>query len=571
MTTLSANAIGARLQSTGEKIKKLRSQDAKSAAGNVASSAMRGYVHLRRSLLFDVLLLFLFNVVVYYTLTGVWSDANLYERAKMLILVANVALLLVVIPTRYILRRASNRKDASINYVRIVAFFVGIVVSVSMSLMYFVYFIKPSSTENSGWKKAIVVTGILVLYISIFISNMKAVTTAYDRINQMPFRKYPSVVQAVLNLVMFVALYLVVCLPFDLFRLVRNAILGRGDMRLVVSICVILLLVIGAIVYGKKMRRVSNKLNERMAVVQKESVYLDVQTKLGRFYEVVPWERETDDVLNEMHFGKEVTMKMPNGGDIKTAVVRDPYDDEGAVERKARLVFAGEISVQEALEDLAEYLRDDVFGGIKNWLVQPDEPPEKEGFFGGSEDEDQSADGEKEEKEEKEKVFLLPKDRVQRVDNSLSLWLYLVGANYKSEVNLVNVGGKIVVSLGKDGSTVYVDMNVPVGEDGKPLPTGSQSVESRHRVLEIGTLAHQRWNHLALTTTHDGKIHAFVNGVLVATNRVNMYTRSTTDDGLVFLGHDGGAKGMVKEVYYYHKTLTKADVMLLHNHLAIFV
>ena len=169
-------------------------------------------------------------------------------------------------------------------------------------------------------------------------------------------------------------------------------------------------------------------------------------------------------------------------------------------------------------------------------------------------------------------------ERIHRINYSISLWFYIapLTENYHHEMNILNFSNKVVVSLGTDGTVIYVDVDSRLNEGqlrhDKNPNMAKNKVKGRvaKRIFALDTFAHQRWNHLALTTDHEGRMNAFINGILVATND-DVRPDLGPNNHMIYLGEKGGAKGMVKAVYYYNKVLTKTDVELLYKKMHVVV
>jgi hypothetical protein len=454
----------------------------------------------------------------------------------------------------------------------------------------------------------------------------------YDKIKNIPFLPSSTFVSALINLARFGVLYAVICLPIDLYRVLKNLVLGNYKVNRVLVGLVVLLLFLFVVLYHKQIADGTLRLNSDLVVLRKcdDEVYLNRQTNLGRYDDVIPW-----FTLNDA------------GKRKKTAVVSrsaiDPIEDyDGATPKswdeyaldkwtgvtdKTGQIVSGELSVEEAWEQFKKHIKEDVYAPVRDWLVQPfEEDPQAlagkrketqhlivEGFREGAQGA-QGAQGAKcpkyrysdikaeldaedaaalEEKAYQKALVQFHSDDapsgtkphevelINRKTNeyhpiaySISLWVYLapLTENYSSEKTILNFSNKLILCLSTDGSTMYVDIDAKWNKHDERLnddplyPKARQSGRVGKRVFALDTFAHQRWNHVVITTDHDGHMNAFINSVLVATNvHVRPDTSAKGSAHMIYLGEKNGARGKAKCVHYYNKTLTQLDVSLLYR------
>lgn len=298
---------------------------------------------------------------------------------------------------------------------------------------------------------------------------------------------------------------------------------------------------------------------------------------------------------------------------------------------KTEQILSGELSVEEAWEQFKAYMKEDVYAPVRDWLVKPFDADESSGVGDGISYYDPDAlagrrketkhlivegfgaqqcsgyryenvksdldaeDAEEQEREahEREVQQLHSEDGYERstmrrrdetelvsrrthefhpIAYSVSLWVYLapLTENYSSEKTLLNFSNKLILCMGTDGATMYVDIDAEWDPQEAELNQDPLAPKERRksrvgqRVFALDTFAHQRWNHVVITTDHDGHMNAFINNVLVATN-VDVRPSTSARNDMIYLGEKKGARGKIKCVYYYSKALTQIDVSLLYK------
>lgn len=579
------------------------------------------------SIVFRIVVLLLLNVGAYILLE--WMNDGMYKRFKIFILLANMVVLLVFLPSLHVTRASARlgakaiAESAAIshtlfakNYVVVVSISIMIVLLLAMSIYFIPYFFLTTDMNVNKSQKFIYIFLIVFIYAMLFLSYGDYLMRLYHKIQNIPFIPSKNILEAIANMLKFTVLYLLICLPIDAFKLSKSIVLGRFGFLGVASLVLVVLVFLFLILYGGKIRDGTFKLNKRLTVLLKDEVYLTHQTNLGFYDDVILWDFENDDVMKETTGGKNLAILTPDGIDpilsdeelngAHISILNGWWGENVAVPKTIRQFVGGEIGYDVVLDRAKRYLHDDVYLNIKAWLVLPEERPtvEREYVVEGMEqgcrdkvmDElikgENDEDGENKAKRESELSqypesgdldknrykLLRMSERIHRINYSLSMWFYIapLTENYRHEMNILNFSNKIVVSLGTDGTVIYVDVDSKLNDtelrhDRNPnYAKNHRKGRVAKRVFALDTFAHQRWNHLALTTDHGGKMNAFVNGVLVATNN-SVDPDLGANNHMIYLGEKNGAKGMIKAVYYYNKVLTKSDVELLNNNMPIAV
>lgn len=574
------------------------------------------------SIVFRVVVLLALNVGAYLFVE--WLNDGAYKRFKIFILLANMVILLVFLPSLHVTRssaRLAARSAAAAgstmfakNYVIVVAISIMILLLLAMSVYFIPYFFLTTETNVNKSQKFVYIFLIVFIYSMLFLSYGDYLMRLYRKIQNIPFIPSKNVLEAVANMVKFAVLYLLICLPIDVFKLSKSVVLGRFGVLGVAVLVAVVLVFLFLILYGGKIKDGTFKLNKALTVLRKDEVYLTHQTNLGFYDDVIVWDFESDDVMKETAGGKDLAILKP--GDLEpvlsdeelngahVSILNGWWGENVTVPKTVRQFVGGEIELEDVFERAKRYLHDDVYLNIKAWLVLPEERPavERDYVVEGLCDRESvmreiasGEDGESatarelewerpsippppDDSDRKRYKLLRMGERVHRINYSLSLWFYIapLTENYRHEMNILNFSNKVVVSLGTDGTTIYVDVDSRLNErqsrHDKNPNLAKNKVKGRvaKRVFALDTFAHQRWNHLTLTTDHEGRMNAFMNGVLVATND-DVRPDLGPNNHMIYMGEKGGAKGMVKAVYYYNKVLTKTDVGLLYNKMHVAV
>jgi hypothetical protein len=292
--------------------------------------------------------------------------------------------------------------------------------------------------------------------------------------------------------------------------------------------------------------------------------------------------------------------------------------EKGSVEYYIAGMIVGEVSVEEAFDALHKYLKDDVYKKTRDWFLKPFKEDD-DGIVDGDVDSttqtvhrivesfknsDEKFDSDSDNVESNSDIsdssgakkdgpyeLLNMKNLVHRLSYSLSLWVYIspTTENYPSEKNILNFANKLALCLSRDGTTIYVDLDIKTDKVGEVSSgeVNQRSIEMEadmgvskgrghgrigKRVMAIDTFAHQKWNHIVVSTYSDGRINFFMNNVLVGTQDGIIFDVSSEASGyMIYLGEKGGVRGMARDVYYYRKSLTKTDVSLLYHRAPLFV
>lgn len=567
------------------------------------------------SIIFRIVLLLLLNVVVYFLVE--WWNKGMYGRFKIFVLIVNMVLMLIFLPSLHITRESINkslkvdtlRVNFSKNYVMIVTISIMIILLLAMSVYLVPYFFLTTDINVSKGQKFIYIFLVVFVYMMLFLSYGDKLTELYKKIQGIPFIPNETVVDAILNMFKYAILYILVCIPIDVFNLCKDIILGRFGFTGVLVLSIVLIIFLFLVVYGKKIKDGTFKFNDSLTVLRKDELYLNSQTNLGFYDDVIKWDFADDDVLRETVGGKSLAILKPgnlepvlsdeelNGANV--SILNGWWGDNISIPRTLREYIDGKIGYDVVLDRMKNYVHDDIYFKIKAWLISPDvvEMREKQGVVGtiGDEGYCNKADALEVLKEDGEEVegdvekgddldrrrrydILRMSDRIHRINYSLSMWFYIapLTENYINEMTILNFSNKVVISLGRDGTVIYVDVDVDVGERDLRGDMNVNKVKNkrlgrvRKRVFALDTFAHQRWNHLAITTDHVGRMNAFMNGILVATNE-DVMPDLEPKNRMIYVGEKRGAKGMLKYLYYYNKVLTKTDVTLLYNKMHLLV
>tara|TARA_Y100001958_G_C21209353_1_gene535201 strand:+ start:287 stop:1624 length:1338 start_codon:yes stop_codon:yes gene_type:complete len=441
----------------------------------------------------------------------------------------------------------------------------------------------------------------------------------YERISKIPFLPSLTVWEAIYNMIRFLVLYVLVCLPIDGYRLIKGFLVGRYRIGKTSILVVLIVLVIFVFLYGRQLTRGVLKLNSSLTVLHRGELYLNRQTNIGWYDEVIPMYASDDNVFKEMIY-KRGRVGVIRRGDVDLRGEIEGGIEKGSVEYYIAGIIVGEVSVNEAFDALQKYLKDDVYIKTRDWFLKPFKEDDDgivdgdidgkvrtthrilESFTNSDDDIDsnrRNVDGisnvsESSHADTNHDVpyeLINMKNLVHRLSYSLSLWIYFspVTENYTSEKNILNFANKLALCLSRDGTTIYVDLEIKTDNIGevKSDEVNDRSVEVEadvsvskkrghgrigKRVLAIDTFAHQKWNHIVVSTYSDGRINFFMNNVLVGTQDGIIFdVTSGASDYMIYVGEKAGVKGMVRDIYYYRKSLTKTDVSLLYHKAPLFV
>ena len=564
------------------------------------------------SIIFRIMLLLLLNVVVYFLVE--WWNEGTYSRFKIFVLIVNMVLMLIFLPSLHITRESINkslnvdslRVNFSKNYVMIVTILIMIILLLAMSVYLVPYFFLTTDINVSKSQKFIYIFLVVSIYMMLFLSYGDRLAKLYKMIQGIPFLPNETVVDAILNMFKYAILYILVCIPIDVFNLCKDIVLGKFGFTGVLTLSIVLIIFLFLVVYGKKIKDGTFKFNDSLTVLHKDELYLNSQTNLGFYDDVIKWDFANDDVLKETAGGKNLAILKPgelepvlskeelNGANV--SILNGWWNDNISIPKTLREYIDGKVGYDVVLDRMKNYVHDDIYLKIKAWLISPDvvEMREKQGVGTlGKEGycnkvdalevlkdgEEVEGDIEKDDLDKRRKYDILRmSDRIHRINYSLSMWFYIapLTENYINEMTILNFSNKVVISLGRDGTVIYVDVDVDMSERDLRGDMNVNKIKNKHlgrvrkRVFALDTFAHQRWNHLAITTDHVGRMNAFMNGILVATND-DVMPDLEPKNRMIYIGEKRGVKGMLKYLYYYNKVLTRTDVALLYNKMHLLV
>ena len=566
------------------------------------------------NIIFRVSFLVALNILLYFVLENVSN----YSKFSKLILIANMAILLVFFPSLHVTRESMREKNSSksTHYVTTVFIVIFLFVLISMSLYFFFPYFSLSGTTNvSKFQKFVYLFMVIFLYTMIFLTYNNYMVKLYEKISRIPYLPSVTVWEAIYNAIRFSVLYVLVCLPIDGYRLMKDLLVGRYSIGKTSILVVLIVLVLFVFFYGRQLTRGVLRLNGSLTVLQRGEVYLNRQTNIGWYDEVIPMDPSDDNVFKEMIYkrGRVGIVKLGDvnlkGEEVEGGIVK------GSVEYYIAGMIVGEVSVEETFDALQKYLKEDVYTKTREWLLKPFKEDEnvivdgdidstvrtthrvvetfKNSDDGSDSNRGESADGSDspEMKNDGPYDLLNMKNMVHRLSYSLSLWVYMspITENYTSEKNILNFANKLALCLSRDGTTIYVDLDIKTDKVGivKSGEVNERSVEIEadvdvpkrrghgrigKRVMAIDTFAHQKWNHIVVSTYSDGRINFFMNNVLVGTQDGIIFdVSSDASRYMIYLGEKGGVRGMARDVYYYRKPLTKTDVSLLYHRAPLFV
>ena len=591
---------------------------------------IRAYVRLlgmlRRvgvSIIFRLAVLLTLNLLLYYFL----EEVDNYKRYSKLILIANMAILLVFLPSVHITREAWRQRNTSPNnqYVTTVFIVIFTFILISMSVYFFFpYFTLSSTTNVSRFQKFVYLFMVVFLYMMLFLTYNDYMIKLYERISKIPLIPNPTLLHAIYNTIRFSVLYLLVCLPIDGYRLIRDILVGRYSLGKTSILIGLIVLVLFVFLYGTQLKRGILSLNRSLIVLYGGEVYLNRQVNIGWYDEVIPFIPSEDSIFKEMMYpsqGKRPgdvyvvgrgEIDLSDAGGTREVV---QADEKSGLRYHIFGVLSGEVSVEETLDAFGRFLKEDVYIRTRDWLIKPfkddaiisrfDDVERRDGESvhrlgsvesfaqradsrrGGDGSEETESKGEESKAVEAEgrrgqdlKEYRRSSSMVHRVDYSLSFWLYIHPSNehYTTEKNIINFANKLAICLSRDGTTLYVDLELKGGRavDDKGTEIEMEADVNREkerahgrvgkRVLAIDTFAQQKWNHIVVSTYADGRIYFFMNNVLVGVQDDILFDVSSDYSGhMIYLGEKGGVRGMIRDVYYYNKSMTRTDVSLLYH------
>lgn len=554
-----------------------------------------------KSIIFRFCLLVFANVCLYFFLEHVSS----YKRYLKLVLLLNMSALFVFIPALYIIQgiyknNIKNDEYGKSNRPYIITVFLTciIFILIAISFYYVPYFFLTSTINVSKVQKFILLFMVVFLYAMLFLMYEKRLLLLYAWINKLPFLPNNDILEAVWNLTRYVLLYILICLPIDIYRVLKGIFTGKQSLGAPFLILIAIVILAFIVLYGSRLKDGVLNLNRSLVVLRRNEVYLNRRTNIGFYDDVIIWEEDPDPrkkkvlvkrgKLEPVHEYKKDSISM----DVLGLGEKVVNTSEG-VSKAVYDVTTGKISITGFFEDAWEYIKENPIKEFKEWLIAPEDTQQRVGEYNmhpesplrervegfqckEDKERERKENEENQEKEEKEKQKKIDADivrrdmeivemkynRVHQIAYSLSMWLYLAPTfeNHSNEPNLLNFSNKLIVCLGRNGSTIYVDIDSEI--------SGSKRIAKR--VFAIDTFARQKWIHFVITTDNTGKMNAFMNNVLVATNDT-ILPSTTPGNHMIYIGEKGGTSGMARDIYYYNKTLTRTDVSLLYNGIPLLV
>lgn len=567
-----------------------------------------------QSIIFRFCVLILANVGLYFFLERVSS----YKRYLKLVLIVNMAILFVFIPALYVIqsiykKNIATNEESSTNRSYVITVFLTciIFILIAISFYYLPYFFLTSTMNVSKVQKFILLFMVVFLYAMLFLMYNKRLLRLYAWINKLPFIPNTDIIEAVWNLTRYVVLYLLICLPIDAFRVCKGVFTGKQSLGTPFLILVAILILAFIVLYGSRLKDGVLSLNSSLVVLRRDQVYLNRRTNLGFYDDVVLWNTDRDRILAEENRDSKNKKVLVKRGQLEPVeeynenriafdvleLGEKALDTSEGVGKTIYDVTTGKTGIKEFFEDTWEYLKENPIKELKDWLILPEDPesswrqkrvgeyqmhPESplRPIVEGLQERCPQEDNEKDDGLNVEEIKAIDanidremryasdielkyeSNRVHQIAYSLSMWLYLAPAreNHPNEPNLLNFSNKLILCLGKNGSTIYVDLDSEM--------SGEKRVAKR--VFALDTFARQKWNHVVITTDHTGRMNAFVNGVLVATNDT-VLPSTRPGNHMIYIGEKDGTAGMARDVYYYNKTLTRTDISLLYNGIPLLV
>lgn len=571
---------------------------------NVKYGLIRTLLFISRvwsSIIFRFCVLLAVNIALYFYLED-------YRRYTKLILIVNMAILLIFLPALHVNARG-NTSHFAINIFMICIIFI----LVAVSFYFMPYFFLTTTMDVSKIQKFGLLFAVVALYGTLFLMYGDRFKKLYEWISTIPYLPNRSFLDAVWNLIRYIILYIIVCLPIDLYRVCKGIVLGKQSLGTPILLLIAIIILLFFIFYGRKIKDGALKLNTSLVVLRRERVYLNIQTNIGLYDDIILWNTDRDRILRDENAArgkdadsKQIAVKrgklepIPEYHGERIALdvlgVGDTVIDmTSGVSKAVYDVTTGESSITDSIKDAWKYLKENPIKDLKEWLILPEDaesswrrkrgehfvhpenklpsyrdPSYREGMQGRcSRPNKERDDPLKPVKMQRRGEFELKYEsqRVHQIAYSLSMWFYFATPHeqYAKESNLLNFSNKLILCMSRDGSTIYVDL------DSELLPDSKEPRQrTAKRVFALDTFAHQRWNHVVITTDHTGRMNAFVNSVLVATNDT-VLPETKAGNHMIYLGDKMGVSGMARDVYYYNKVLTHMDVSLLYNGIPIFV
>lgn len=506
-----------------------------------------GYLYLKiiwKTISFRVTFLFIINLLLYFFLE--WASS--YKRFQNIILIVNMILLLGFLPALHVANEIkTNRTHLYYDRNRyIFSVFIISLLTIFLALgIYFLpYFFLIGNSNQDKLKRIVYLFCFVFLYSMLWMTYGDRMEKIYGYISKIPFLPNKTFFDAIFNMVKYVILYTIVCLPIDIYRILKNIVLGNYDIKSLFLISVIVLLIIFVVLYGKKIKQSVLSFNNDLVVLRKEPVFFNKRTLIGRYNDVIIWKPDDDKVLNEQPYLKE---------EIKKSEYFLKHIKDRPIVQVLQDFFEGKISTVDTIKIYGTMAKEDILHPIKNWLLQPskDEDIDFEDTFQESYTNQKNLIS--------EHADVAQEHRIHYANFSLSFWFYMIAktSNFQKEVILFNFADKVQLSIDKQGTKIYIDVDID-----------KEKSSVRKRAFVIDTFQFQKWNHCVITFDGLGKMNVFINNTLVATNST---LPKVEGNEVIFIGEENGAQGMIQEWYYYSKTLTKNDVQLLYSKVPLLV
>lgn len=151
-------------------------------------------------------------------------------------------------------------------------------------------------------------------------------------------------------------------------------------------------------------------------------------------------------------------------------------------------------------------------------------------------------------------------NKVDTANYSLAFWLYidnentLINKEKKHIKKILNFNNKVILSYDTNKNWIYLK--------------SKDKSQKNHDIMIIKTYITQKWNHIVINV-HGNEIDFFMNNHLILHNKMpNFYS----NNGPITIGEEYGIyHGVIKEWFYFGRTLTSLDRYLLMKKMYYFV
>lgn len=151
-------------------------------------------------------------------------------------------------------------------------------------------------------------------------------------------------------------------------------------------------------------------------------------------------------------------------------------------------------------------------------------------------------------------------NKVDSANYSLAFWLYIDNENTlitkenKHIKQILNFNDKVILSYDTNKNWIYLK--------------SKDKSQKNHDIMIIKTYITQKWNHIVINV-HGNEIDFFMNNHLILHNQMpNFYS----NNGPITIGEEHGIyHGVIKEWFYFGRTLTSLDRYLLMKKMYYFV